>query len=55
MPIPGTKHVHYLFENIAALELQLDGAELDRLTAAFPLGVTSGDRYPPGQMRVVGR
>ena len=55
VPIPGTKHRRYLQENIAALEVQLDAEDLDRLTAAFPIGVTSGDRYPPGQMRVVGR
>ncbi len=55
VPIPGTKQRRYVQENIAAVEVELDEAELNRLAEAFPLGVTSGDRYPPGQMRVVGR
>ena len=32
VPIPGTKHVRYLEENVAALDLRLNADQLDRLT-----------------------
>lgn len=46
VPIPGTKHVKYLAENIAALDIQLTEEDLQRLDAAAPKGQTAGDRYP---------
>jgi aryl-alcohol dehydrogenase-like predicted oxidoreductase len=46
VPIPGTKRVRYLEQNVAAGELELTGDELSRLDAAFPHGATAGDRYP---------
>jgi len=46
IPIPGTKRRTYLELNVAALDIELSPAELDRLATAFPLGVASGDRYP---------
>jgi len=46
VPIPGTKRRTYLEQNVAALEIELSPAELDRLDAAFPQGAASGDRYP---------
>jgi len=45
VPIPGTKHRHYLDENIAAIVLQLSDEELRALDAAAPVGSTAGDRY----------
>jgi aryl-alcohol dehydrogenase-like predicted oxidoreductase len=53
--IPGTKHVQYLEENVAALDIELEKADLDRLDAAFPLGAASGERYAPRAMRAVNR
>jgi aryl-alcohol dehydrogenase-like predicted oxidoreductase len=53
VPIPGTKRVKYLEENIGALDVQLTEDDLRRLDEAFPMGVTAGDRYP--DMSVVNR
>lgn len=46
VPIPGTKHVEYLKENIAAADIELSEEDLRRLDEAVPRGVTAGDRYP---------
>ncbi len=46
VPIPGTKNVKYLDENIAALDIELSDEELNRIDDAAPIGVTAGDRYP---------
>lgn len=54
VPIPGTKRRTYLAENAAAVDLQLSAADLGALDKAFPRGVTSGTRYPAGQMKAVG-
>ena len=45
VPIPGTKHVSYLKENIAALDVKLSTDDLRRLDEAIPKGATSGQRY----------
>jgi aryl-alcohol dehydrogenase-like predicted oxidoreductase len=54
VPIPGTKRRRYLEENAAAVDLGLDAADIEALEAAFPPGVTAGDRYPAGQMTRIG-
>jgi aryl-alcohol dehydrogenase-like predicted oxidoreductase len=46
VPIPGTKHLNYLQENIGALDVELTNEDLQRLNAAAPHGMTAGDRYP---------
>jgi aryl-alcohol dehydrogenase-like predicted oxidoreductase len=46
VPIPGTKRVAYLEENLGALDVELTGDDLARIEAAFPRGITSGERYP---------
>jgi aryl-alcohol dehydrogenase-like predicted oxidoreductase len=53
VPIPGTKRVSYLLENLAALELVLTSTELDLIDAVMPLGAASGDRYPSAMMQMV--
>lgn len=45
VPIPGTKNVKYLDENIAALEIELSADDLNRISEAAPIGATAGDRY----------
>lgn len=44
-PIPGTKRVHYLEENVGALALALTDADLSALAAAVPRGAVAGARY----------
>jgi aryl-alcohol dehydrogenase-like predicted oxidoreductase len=51
VPIPGTKHVHYLEENLAAAEVHLSEAEVSRIGAAIP--AAAGDRYDEMGMRTV--
>jgi aryl-alcohol dehydrogenase-like predicted oxidoreductase len=46
VPIPGTKHIRYLEENVAAAQIELTATELERIERAFPRGATSGERYP---------
>jgi aryl-alcohol dehydrogenase-like predicted oxidoreductase len=55
VPIPGTKRVRYLEENLAALEVCLNADELRRLEEAFPLGAAAGERYHAGGMRAINR
>ena len=45
VPIPGTKRRKYLEQNIAAGEVVLDDAQLQRLAEAIPVGAAVGDRY----------
>ena len=53
IPIPGTKQIGRLEENLGALEVRLTPAEIDRIAAAIPLGAAAGTRYPEGGMRGV--
>jgi aryl-alcohol dehydrogenase-like predicted oxidoreductase len=46
VPIPGTKRRTYLEQNVAAVELELDASDLERLDEAAPVGAAAGDRYP---------
>jgi aryl-alcohol dehydrogenase-like predicted oxidoreductase len=46
VPIPGTKRVKYLEENVGAVDVQLTEDDLRRIDEAFPKGATAGDRYP---------
>jgi aryl-alcohol dehydrogenase-like predicted oxidoreductase len=46
VPIPGTKRVKYLEQNVAAAQVTLTPAELEQLDAVFPVGAAEGDRYP---------
>ncbi|WP_375771042.1 aldo/keto reductase [Archangium gephyra] len=55
VPIPGTKHVKYLEENIAAADLRLSPEELREIDAIAPKGVAAGTRYPEGGMKSVHR
>jgi aryl-alcohol dehydrogenase-like predicted oxidoreductase len=45
VPIPGTKHVAYLEQNVAASEIELTEDDLRRIDEAAPAGAASGDRY----------
>ncbi|HEX8938012.1 MAG TPA: aldo/keto reductase [Sphingomicrobium sp.] len=55
VPIPGTKHIRYLDENIGALEVKLTQADLDRLDAILPPGAAAGPRYHERGMATVNR
>ena len=53
VPIPGTKHVRYLDENIGALEVRLTDEDLQRLDAILPPGAAAGERYHERGMETV--
>jgi aryl-alcohol dehydrogenase-like predicted oxidoreductase len=55
VPIPGTKRVKYLEENVGALDVTLSAEELRRIDEIAPLGVAAGNRYPDGSMATVNR
>ena len=54
VPIPGTKHRKFIDENIRAVDIVLSEAQIEELDDAFPVGETSGERYPAGQMKKLG-
>jgi aryl-alcohol dehydrogenase-like predicted oxidoreductase len=45
VPIPGTKRVRYLEENVAAARIALTREDLEALDQAVPRGAVVGDRY----------
>ncbi len=53
IPIPGTKRLQYLEENVGALEVRLSPDELGQIDAVFPLNAAAGERYTPEMMRLV--
>ncbi|HEY0108429.1 MAG TPA: aldo/keto reductase [Fibrella sp.] len=53
LPIPGTKRVRYVEQNIAAASITLTTDELERLEAIVPLGMSTGDRYDAVSMSMV--
>src|SRR5947209_4680270 len=55
VPIPGTKHVRYLDENIGALDVKLTGEDLKRLDEILPPGAAAGQRYHERGMETVNR
>ncbi len=55
VPIPGTKHVRYLDENIGALDVKLTDADLKRLDEILPPGAAAGQRYHERGMETVNR
>ena len=55
VPIPGTKHVKYLEENAAAVDVELTRSDLGRLERLFPQGAAVGERYPQSGMQAVNR
>ena len=46
VPIPGTKRVRYLEENVAAADVVLTAADIAALEAAVPRDAVAGQRYP---------
>jgi aryl-alcohol dehydrogenase-like predicted oxidoreductase len=55
VPIPGTKRVKYLEENIAAASVPLDAAQIQALDQALAPGNVSGPRYNPATMSTIDR
>ena len=54
-PIPGTKRVERLEENVGAQDVVLTSEDLSRMDAAFPAGAAKGDRYSEQAMKALNR
>jgi aryl-alcohol dehydrogenase-like predicted oxidoreductase len=55
IPIPGTKRIKYLEENIAAVNIKLSAEDLERINDVFPPGSASGHRYYEGAVAALNR
>ena len=55
VPIPGTKRVKTLEENVAAVDVVLTPEDLARIDAAFPKDAAAGERYPETTMAAIDR
>jgi len=50
LPIPGTKRVKFVEQNIVAASIALSTTELEKLEAIVPLGTSTGARYDEANM-----
>lgn len=50
VPIPGTRRIKYLEENVVAAAVQLTPHDLGRINAAMPAGAAVGERYTAAGM-----
>jgi len=55
VPIPGTKRVRYLEDNMGALDVRLTGDELKKISARLAEFEIVGERYTPEMMALVQR
>jgi len=55
IPIPGTKRLNYLRENIKAVDVHLTREDVQKINEALPAGVAIGERYPVMQMQRLGK
>ena len=55
VPIPGTKRVSCVDDDMAAASVTLSAADVEALDAAFPPGAASGDRYNAAMASLVDR
>jgi aryl-alcohol dehydrogenase-like predicted oxidoreductase len=55
VPIPGTKRVRYLEDNLGALDVALTPDEVTQIDHLFPPGVAQGERYARPAMAMLNR
>ena len=55
VPIPGTRRIATLEQNVAAADIALTPEDLARIDAVFPRDAVVGERYAPGGMTSVNR
>ncbi|WP_165248548.1 aldo/keto reductase [Paludisphaera soli] len=55
VPIPGTKRMRYLEENLGAVEVGLSDEELRKIDELLPAGAAAGDRYHAQAMQAVNK
>jgi hypothetical protein len=55
VPIPGTKRLKYLEDNLGAISVRLTLKDLEQINTVLPAGITSGARYPERAMQAIDR
>jgi aryl-alcohol dehydrogenase-like predicted oxidoreductase len=55
VPIPGTKRLKYLEENMGAVKVAFTRQEMEEIDRLFPVGAAAGTRYPEAMMGMVNR
>jgi aryl-alcohol dehydrogenase-like predicted oxidoreductase len=50
-PIPGTKRIKYLEENVGAANISLTSKELEQIEEIFPKDAAAGSRYSEAGMK----
>ncbi|MET0254057.1 MAG: aldo/keto reductase, partial [Terrimicrobiaceae bacterium] len=55
VPIPGTKRVRYLEDNLGALKITLSPDEVAQIDHLFPPGAAQGERYAEPMMALLNR
>ncbi len=53
VPIPGTKRMKYVEQNIAAATVALSQEEINQLESIVPLGTSTGARYDEANMQAI--
>jgi aryl-alcohol dehydrogenase-like predicted oxidoreductase len=53
VPIPGTKRISFLLDNLGALNIELTDRDLGRIDAVMPKGAAAGDLYSAELMQMV--
>ena len=53
VPIPGTKRLRYLEENVEAVNITLTPREMSELDESFQTGSVAGERYGPESLKLV--
>jgi aryl-alcohol dehydrogenase-like predicted oxidoreductase len=53
IPIPGTKRVKYLEENVKSVDIELSQHDLKQIEDVFPKNAAAGQRYPEAGMKSV--
>jgi aryl-alcohol dehydrogenase-like predicted oxidoreductase len=53
VPIPGTRRIRNLDENIGALDVRLSASDLEAIEAVFPTHAIAGERYAEVMMKLV--
>jgi aryl-alcohol dehydrogenase-like predicted oxidoreductase len=55
VPIPGTKRIKYLDDNLGAVNVRLTADDLAQIEAILPAGVAAGSRYSELAMQAIDR
>ena len=55
VPIPGTRSIARLEENLGATDVTLDEADLSQLESISPRASVAGERYAADGMKFIGR